>query len=75
MRKISKAELSPTGRLISNRPEMQNIPIRTEIGSDIRKRFCEDRSGRIYIHADYSSLELKIMRELGLTPGDFKTKV
>lgn len=72
---MRKVKLSPTGRLTINTPEMQNIPVRTELGREIRKRLYESCPGKIYIHADYSSLELKIMRELGLTLDDFKTKV
>lgn len=52
-------------------PALQNIPIRTEEGRKIRKAFIPDQS-YLLVSADYSSIELKIVQELGLTLDDLK---
>ncbi|HPG40625.1 MAG TPA: DNA polymerase I [bacterium] len=56
--------VAATGRLSSSDPNLQNIPIRTEIGSRIRKAFITRDADHIILDADYSQIELRIMAHL-----------
>ena len=73
--------VTATGRLSSTEPNLQNIPTRTELGSEVRRMFSAD-DGKVLVDADYSQIELRLlahisgdeaMRDAFLSGEDFHT--
>jgi DNA polymerase-1 len=56
--------LTTTGRLSSNNPNLQNIPIRTEEGAKVRQAFVPRAEDRVILAADYSQIELRLIAEI-----------
>lgn len=55
--------VTATGRLSSTEPNLQNIPVRTELGSEIRKMFVP-KDGWVFVDADYSQIELRVLAHI-----------
>ena len=61
---IYNQAVAATGRLSSNKPNLQNIPIRTERGQQVRKAFIPRDQNHVLLAADYSQIELRIIAAL-----------
>jgi DNA polymerase-1 len=59
--------VASTGRLSSNNPNLQNIPVRDERGREIRKAFVPEE-GNLFLSTDYSQIELRLMAHLSKDP-------
>ncbi|MGI6005715.1 MAG: DNA polymerase I [Christensenellales bacterium] len=57
-------EVTTTGRISSSEPNLQNIPVRTELGRPLRKIFCASAEDRILVDADYSQIELRVLAHM-----------
>lgn len=57
-----------TGRISSSNPNLQNIPVRTEVGRSIRKAFVPPESGWKMLVADYSQIELRVLAHMSRDP-------
>ncbi len=60
--------VAATGRLSSNNPNLQNIPIRTQRGQNVRKAFVARDENHVLVSADYSQIELRIIAALSGEP-------
>ncbi len=61
--------VTATGRLSSSDPNLQNIPIRTDLGRLIRQAFIPRRAENVFLSADYSQVELRLLAHLAQDPG------
>ena len=61
--------VAATGRLSSSNPNLQNIPVRTELGRRIRQAFIPGQSDWVIVSADYSQIELRVLAHLSQDPG------
>ena len=61
--------VAATGRLSSSDPNLQNIPVRTELGRRIRRAFVPRDPDHVFLSADYSQVELRLLAHLAADPG------
>jgi len=61
--------ITATGRLSSSDPNLQNIPIRTELGQEIRRAFVPDKKEDVILAADYSQIELRLLAHFSRDEG------
>ena len=62
-----KQAVAATGRISSEEPNLQNIPVRTKLGKEIRRAFIAP-PGHVFLAADYSQIELRVMAHLSHDP-------
>jgi DNA polymerase-1 len=60
--------MAATGRMASSHPNLQNIPIRSDSGKEIRKAFVSGQEGWVLLSADYSQVELRVMAAISEDP-------
>lgn len=60
--------VAATGRLSSQNPNLQNIPVKTDQGREVRKAFVPGTSGKVLLSADYSQIELRLIAEISGDP-------
>ncbi len=60
--------VTATGRLSSTNPNMQNIPIKSELGRRVRRAFVPPRAGDVFLSLDYSQIELRLLAHLSEDP-------
>ncbi|MBD5606732.1 MAG: DNA polymerase I [Candidatus Eremiobacteraeota bacterium] len=68
LRTVFNQTSTATGRLSSTNPNLQNVPVRTELGRQIRRAFVAPEDDRVLLAADYSQIELRIMAHLSGDP-------
>ncbi len=60
--------VAATGRLSSQNPNLQNIPVKTDQGREVRKAFVSGMEGSVLLSADYSQIELRLIAEISGDP-------